>query len=510
MATVLVTIGCLQLLFLLVFCFFGFFNYLYSLASLFRSRIRSKPNSQPRVAVVIVCRNEKHVIEATIAASDRLTYRNRCLVVADDSDDPEMIASLRALARRRGCRQVRGACKRESNAERETSGSRPAGIPEVEIWKSSNFVLLHRPVNEGFKAGSLKRVQHFLRGEGIDLMYLLDADWAPQSDALERCLDVMEAHPQAAFVQTRRLSRREGLNAFQHAIASIEEGCYLVDLRGRQALGHPILFTGCCALLRLDAIESVGGFTPGHLTEDIDLSSRLWAAGWKGIYLHRVVNYGELPFNYRDFGRQHERWAAGSARSLREHFWSLLRSPHLSLLQKLSAIRQNAYFTSGVFTAGTIVTAMFMVVLLHWRGGDYAVERYAVTVQEHRRLLGAVIAACLCSNFLQPILTAIRSRSLADLSQLPLTTWYSWSLLPTYVHANLKGLLGIPMNWFKTPKYVRGSPESSVRQHPWPKAPRIALVCLMLCFYFFEGFTTERLDLFAFLWLPAFLLTIRG
>ena len=78
-----------------------------------------------------------------------------------------------------------------------------------------------------------------------------------------------------AFVQTKRVARPGGLNLFQKITAVMEEACYFVDFEGRQNLNHPVLFSGCCALLRLCAIRSVGGFQPGHLTEDLDLSNRL-------------------------------------------------------------------------------------------------------------------------------------------------------------------------------------------------------------------------------------------
>jgi cellulose synthase/poly-beta-1,6-N-acetylglucosamine synthase-like glycosyltransferase len=76
----------------------------------------------------------------------------------------------------------------------------------------------------------------------------------------------------------------------------VEEGCYYIDFEGRQVLGHPTLFSGCCTLFRLDAVARVGWFTAGHLTEDLDLTDRLWLDGWKGVYLEDVINYGEVPF----------------------------------------------------------------------------------------------------------------------------------------------------------------------------------------------------------------------
>jgi len=292
-----------QALLLGLFSFFSFFNYLYGIASLWKSNIRRVKPSGKKVAVVVVAFNEKYVLKNTIKACDSLTYENKITVLADDSTDPEVIESLRNYAKSRGCRLL------QNHFFTQELTDKNGHIQEapIEIWESPEFILFHRPANVGFKGGSLKKVCHYLDNRNIDLMYLLDADWHPQSDALERTLEVLEANDNAAYVQTKRVSFPKGMNLFQKYVTLIEEGCYYVDFVGRQNLGHPTLFSGCCTLFRLDAVNRVGGFTPGHLTEDLDLTDRLWLHNWKGIYLEDVINYGEVPFTYDHYRRQQER-----------------------------------------------------------------------------------------------------------------------------------------------------------------------------------------------------------
>src|SRR5580658_2503140 len=198
------------------------------------------------------------------------------------------------MAASRGCRRVNS----DTPVYDQPQTAIRSAIEPVEIWESPGFVLLHRLSNRGFKGGNLREVSRYLRNRGIELMYLLDADWHPQPDCLERALEVLEADDHAAFVQTKRLTLKRGMGLFQRYVTLSEEGCYYVDFEGRQTLGHPTLFSGCCALLRLSAVESVGGFAFGHLTEDLDVSNRLWIAGWRGIYCGDIVNYGEVPFTY--------------------------------------------------------------------------------------------------------------------------------------------------------------------------------------------------------------------
>jgi cellulose synthase/poly-beta-1,6-N-acetylglucosamine synthase-like glycosyltransferase len=493
-----------QSLLLLFFSIFAFFNYLYGIAALRTPHIkRVKPSGKP-VAVVIVAFNEKHVLENTVQACERMTYENKLIVLADDSTDPTVVAGLRKLAQLRGCKKLphHGIFQEYTNED----GS-PAREP-IEIWEAAGFVLFHRPRNTGFKGGSIKKVHEYLNNRGIDLMYLLDADWRPQKDAIEKCLAILEANETSAFVQTKRLSFPEGMNLFQKYVTIVEEGCYHVDFQGRQVLGHPTLFSGCCTLFRLNAVAQVGGFIPGHLTEDLDLTNRLWLKGWQGVYDGEIVNYGEVPFTYDHFRRQQERWAAGSARALRDYFWPIIKTNQFGLLSKLSALRQNAYFTTTLLTAFAIIVGMFTVAWLSLAWNTYAVEYYLFLLGIIKIPFVALLYFCLFSNLIEPlVMIVVKKRSYRDLAHLPMTIWYAWSVIYTYSIGNLKGLMGIRLNWFRTPKYLREHTVHTAQTTPLSVRFVNLLICIIVSsIYFSEGWIFGWFDEFALLLIPAFLL----
>lgn len=482
----------LQAALLLCFVFFAFFNYLYAFAALLPRRLKKAPTPNRTIAVVIVSYNERHVVRGTVEACERLTHLNRLIVLSDDSDDPESLQSMQDIARSRGCRLT----------------SVEAGI---EIWEGAGFLYLHRDCNRGFKGGNVRETIAVLRRRGIDLIYLLDADWHPQPDALERLAEVLEAEPAAAFVQSRRVTFSAGIALFQRYVAISEEGCYYVDFEGRQALGHPALFSGCCTLLRLDAVDQVGGFPSGHLTEDLDLTNRLWLAGWKGIYCGDVINYGEVPFGYRDFARQQARWAAGTGRCLRDYFWPLLRCRKLSWIERLSAVRQNAYFSSGLLSLAAILTGMATVLWLAVSDGSYGSEWYLWVLQQWQMPVTALVYASVLSNFAEPLVMIVcKKRRWLELLHVPMAVWYAWSILFVYVAGNLKGLIRTgPSTWSVTPKFMRGTAPATAA------APRVIRVlpaswcAASAAFYAFEGWHFGWFDPFAFLLLPAFVLASR-
>ena len=492
-----------QVLLLAVFSFFSFFNYLYGIASLWQRPIRRVPPSARRVAVVIVAFNEEHVLEATVRACDALSHPNRLTVLADDSTDPRVVESLRGAARARGCKRLVD----HGQFQQTTDDTGQLRSEPIEIWESPDFVLMHRPKNVGFKAGSLVQVQEYLCRHGIDLMYLLDADWHPQQDAIERTLEVLEADPGLAFVQTKRVSFPQRMNLFQKYVTIIEEGCYFVDFAGRQTLGHPILFSGCCTLFRLDAVAAVGGFTPGHLTEDLDLSNRFWLKGWRGVYLQDVVNQGEVPFTYDHFRRQQERWASGSARAFKAFLWPILTTRELSWVHKLSVLRQNAYFTTTLLTAVAILLGMLTCTWLSLAWNSYGVELYLHAFGQFHVVFGVLLYWCLLSNLVEPtIMIVFKKKATIELCHLPMMVWYAWSVIPTYVIGNIKGLTGISQDWFRTPKVVRGQAAPPSRIPPMLRIINVAAVAAAIAYYFSQMWVFGGYDQFAILVIPAFIL----
>jgi cellulose synthase/poly-beta-1,6-N-acetylglucosamine synthase-like glycosyltransferase len=446
------------------FGFFAAYNYLYLVASLSRRRVTTvTPRPGSRVAVVVVSYNEREVIEDTLAACRALHYPHRTVVVGDDSDDPETLEILGRIAKEHHCGEP---------VFRRYGGS------DVQVREGDGFVLFHRERNTGYKGGNLRALGEYLWQAGFDYLYLLDADWRPAPDAIERCLEVIEADPTIAFVQTKRLYDHGRWDLFRHCLAMNEEACYLVDLPGRQRLGHMVLFTGCCALLRLSHLRAVGGFRSGHLTEDLDLSNRFYLAGFRGVYLDSVANVGEVPPNYRALHRQQARWAAGSARACVEYLLPVSRSRALSTRQRFSLLRQNAYYTVAL-----AIDAAFV---------------FAPSTADS--WLGALLLLAATSAILPPAIAAMRKRDWPGLLYLPVACWLALSIVQTYAWANLRGFLRADQPWFRTPR--RRARAALPRS--WPlRLANLATLGLLVAGYLTGPPRPAVTVAFLVLWVPA-------
>lgn len=59
-------------------------------------------------------------------------------------------------------------------------------------------------------------------------------------------------------------------------------------------------------------MEDAGGWRADTLTEDLDLSYRVFLKGWEAEYVRSVEVPAELPVHFSGFRRQQHRWARGS------------------------------------------------------------------------------------------------------------------------------------------------------------------------------------------------------
>jgi len=122
--------------------------------------------------------------------------------------------------------------------------------------------------------------------------------------------------PEVGFVQTPQsfydtdsitFRRRRGIDAGWH-----EPAMFYGGVQSAKNHSNSAFFTGTGAVLRRAAIDSVGGFATGTVTEDIHTSIRLYARGWRSVYLPVPLAHGLEVDNLREFYRTRSRWAAGS------------------------------------------------------------------------------------------------------------------------------------------------------------------------------------------------------
>lgn len=187
-----------------------------------------------------------------------------------------------------------------------------------------------RPDNRHAKAGNINAVLPSLEGE---LVLILDADHVPSPDLLEATSGFF-ADPSVAVVQTAHSFRNH--NSVMHDEEGRHEQSLFFDvlLPGRDRIGSAF-WAGSAAVLRTDALRSVGGLATRTSTEDFETSLLLQRAGYRIRYLNEHLIQGLAPDTLGAYLTQRSRWAEGTLASYRRGHRAAW-SRDLTLAQRLS------------------------------------------------------------------------------------------------------------------------------------------------------------------------------
>jgi len=255
------------------------------------SRLSLERDQEPLICVQLPVHNEASMVGRAIDAACGLDWpRDRLEIqVLDDASTDET---------------------------RRLAGDRMAAWSE----KGARIFLHSRVDRTDYKAGLLR--------EGLQLttaryVAVFDVDYWPVPGVVRDLMGVLLADSRTAFVQARLDYRNREHNWLTRAQATELDTLIAYEHAARNWSGIPMTFSGTCAVWRRDAIEDAGGWSGRSLTEDLDLSLRALARGWRSRFLASVAVAGELPESFAILSAQRLRWGAGTAQQLRSWPWAL-------------------------------------------------------------------------------------------------------------------------------------------------------------------------------------------
>jgi len=104
-------------------------------------------------------------------------------------------------------------------------------------------------------------------------------------------------------------------------------------------------FCGSCAVVRRSALDAIGGFATGTVTEDLHTSVRIHAKGYKSIYHAEALAFGLAPESIAPFISQRLRWGQGAM-----HVWrmeGILRHRGLNWAQRVNYLASVLTYFDG-------------------------------------------------------------------------------------------------------------------------------------------------------------------
>ena len=245
----------------------------------------------PKVAIFIPTYNEPaEVILPTIAAACAIEPAHETWVL-DDGDRPWVAEMCRDL----GARYVR------------------------------------RTEHQHAKAGNMNHALALLADEGergdlepTEIVAVLDCDHVPMPGFLTNTLGWFD-DPAIALVQGPQHFYNHG--AFDDDGHTGEQGLFFnVLMAARQRAGVGPFWCGSTSLIRVAALDEVGGVATETITEDMHTTLKLVRAGWKTAYHRQTIAVGLAPATPDQYLLQRRRWGMGAMQILvTERLWAAKR-----------------------------------------------------------------------------------------------------------------------------------------------------------------------------------------
>ncbi|GAB3625923.1 cellulose synthase [Pandoraea terrae] len=220
-----------------------------------------------------------------------------------------------------------------------------------------------RENNTHAKAGNLNNgLQHTARLSNAPFIMVLDADFAPRRNILMRIMGFFD-DPKVGVVQTPQFYYNA--DPIQYNLRSTE--CWVDDQRAffdvvqpaKDAWGTAFCI-GTSFVVRRDAVNEIGGFPTGTVTEDIHLSYRLMPRGYITRWLNERLSVGLSAEGLPEFISQRSRWGLGTIQVALTADGPL-RGRGYSFTQRLHYIHGLLLWLSRPFTVMLLVAP-----LLYW------------------------------------------------------------------------------------------------------------------------------------------------
>src|SRR5213080_3833757 len=367
----------------------------------------------PFVSILIATFNEKFVIANTLDAIKSLDYpRDKLLVVvADDSSDETV------------------------------------GVIDLKILELNSLgiqgVVSRRKGRAGFKSGALSQAAPLLKG---DYVLLLDADSTVKPDILTKGLNAFSRDPRIGFVSFRvgHYNREQNLTTRLFAL-QLDQGD-TVSKMGAYSIDAPYSFQGGFVLISMAVLRQVSFWSNDSIVDDADLSSKIYCAGYRGVYLSNVRIFSEDPSSLEVWKKQAARVAQGWAKC------AIANGPKILKCKNLSVWRRIVLFSTLVgpfqglsWVVVTFVSALGLIFRLSAPSNSiFSSPIYIIVVTlPVVTFFGSGIYAL----YIQKIM------SLRNLVLLPLLSYTSSCMTTAIMIGFLNGIRGKTGFFFRTPKH---------------------------------------------------------
>ena len=221
--------------------------------------------------------------------------------------------------------------------------------------------VVHRDKSNGAK-GKASVMNHGFSLCRSEIILCFDADYYPQKDIVEK-LTQSFLDPRIGAVQGRVVVLNEPQNFVTRMVALERTGGYRVDQEARDNLGLITQFGGTVGGFRSSILKSLKGWDESMLAEDTDLTFRVYLAGYRVKYNVDAECYEEAVDNWKSYKRQRYRWAKGHMQCFFKHSLNLIKSPKLSLREKIDGFMLLSIYFMPILVLLSLLVGLPLVFL---------------------------------------------------------------------------------------------------------------------------------------------------
>ncbi|MHA6252940.1 glycosyltransferase family 2 protein [Oceanobacillus sp. CAU 1775] len=309
----------------------------------FKIRLQIATEDYPTVSILIPAHNEEMVIEDTIQSMIKLEYPREKLelIVINDNSSDETGAIIDRYAQEYSF--IKAVHTKPPHAGKGKSGA----------------------LNQGLKAST---------GE---IIAVYDADNTPEPDAIRNlALGLLVDRKAGAIVGKFRV-----VNANKNLLTrliNIETLTFQwLAQAGRWFWFKMATIPGTNFAIRRSILEDLGGWDEKALSEDTELSIRVYNHGYYIRFFPEAVTWEQEPESIRVWWRQRTRWARGNIYVILKYLFKLHKLKNKKIVIDIFYF----LFTYFLFFAGIIIShTIFVVNLFHDLGLSIGIVSYALLI----------------------------------------------------------------------------------------------------------------------------------
>jgi len=324
-------------------------------------------NHQPFVSIHLAFYNEKNVADRILTACTSLSYTNFEVIVVDDSKD-ETVEILKKwqdnprvkVIHREARKGWKGGALNEA-LKRMDPRAEYVMVFDADFIPPTDIIQQFLPYfSQGMGINGNNHNNHNGNGNGLNNNHannhLLNNHRTVNRNDYQRIIQKLES-----WYEKRELAVVQGyqwhyLNAGENwltkGIRAEYSSSYVIERTYQELTDAMKMISGSVFMIKADVLKKHGWST--SMTEDWELTVRLYLDGYKVAYTPYIQAPCECPSTIPQLVKQRMRWAEGHTYNAKKYFSEVIRSPKLSLMEKLEyAYYAPYYLQTFIFLIGT-------------------------------------------------------------------------------------------------------------------------------------------------------------